>query len=137
MIAGTTSDKNLGREMVWKLVDLAAKIPSMLLSCNRALQRASLLLGFKSPRNMLDGMMPHLLVKWLESQRSLRDLPLLLMSSFVVERACYFLPNELLSMLLSGGGWNNDTFCLGAIGDDAQTLSDRILTSFVGSVAKL
>ena len=80
LIAGSTSDAALDREMIWKLFDLAAKKPSVLLPCYCACKRASCLLGFKRLRDMFDGMMPHLLVKWLESQQSLQDFLLLLMS---------------------------------------------------------
>ena len=86
---------------------------------------------------MFDGMMPHLLVKWLESQQSLQYFPLLLMYPFAVERVCHYLPNELLSMLLLGGRWNDDFFCLNVIEGDSQTVNERVLASFVESVAQL
>ena len=81
---------------------------------------------------MFDDMMPHFLVRWLESRRSLYDFPLLLISPFLLEQSCRYFPNELLSsMLICGEEWSDDVFRLG--GDDGD---ERILTSFVGSVGQ-
>jgi len=87
---------------------------------------------------MFDGMMPHLLVNWLESQRSLKEFPLFLMSPSTFERACFYLPNEILSMLMFGARWSDDFFRLDEMGgSEAHSRKDRILTSYVKSVAKL
>ena len=48
---------------------------------------------------MFDDMMPHLLVKWLDSGRSLHKFLILLMSPFAAERVCCYMPNDILSML--------------------------------------
>ena len=136
MIAGYASDPALARDMIWRLLDLASKRPSILLPCYRACKRASFLLQYKSLSDMFDDMMPHMLVKWLESQRSLYDFPILMMSPFALEWACRLFPNELLSMLLSGEGWNDGFFHLGGVEGEIQSLNERILTSFVESVAQ-
>ena len=137
LIAGSTSDEELTRQMIWKLIDLASKKPTLLLQCYRACKRASFLLGLKSVHELFDSMMPHLLVKWLESQRSLRDFPLLLMSPSSLERACQYLPNEVLSTLLSGTGWSDDFFQLDEMEGEPGALTKRVLVAFVASVANL
>jgi hypothetical protein len=136
MIAGHASDAALARDMIWRIIDLATRRPSVLLQCYRACKRASFLRRYKCLSDMFDDMMPHLLVKWLESQRSLVDFPLLLMSPLLVERACRYLPNELLSMLSLEGGWSDDIFHIAGAEGEIDPLNERILTSFVGSVAQ-
>ena len=136
MIAGHASDAALARDMIWRIIDLATRRPSVLLQCYRACKRASFLRQYKCLSDMFDDMMPHLLVKWLESQRSLVDFPLLLMSPLLVERACRYLPSELLSMLSLEGGWSDDFFHIAGVEGEIDPLNERILTSFVGSVAQ-
>ena len=115
---------------------MATKRRSLLLPCYRACKRASVLLQHKSVGDMFDDMMPHLLVKWLDSGRSLRQFPLLLMSPFAIERICRYLPIDLLSMLQSGEGWSDTYFCLDVVEGESQTLNERVLTTFVDSVAQ-
>jgi hypothetical protein len=136
MIAGLASHAALARDMIWRLIDLATKRRSLLLPCYRACKRASVLLQHKSVGDMFDDMMPHLLVKWLDSGRSLRQFPLLLMSPFAIERICRYLPIDLLSMLQSGEGWSDTYFCLDVVEGESQTLNERVLTTFVDSVAQ-
>lgn len=136
MIAGQASHAALARDMIWRLIDLATKRRSLLLPCYRACKRASVLLQHKSVGDMFDDMMPHLLVKWLDSGRSLRQFPLLLMSPFAIERICRYLPIDLLSMLQSGEGWSDTYFCLDVVEGESQTLNERVLTTFVDSVAQ-
>jgi len=47
LIAGSASDAAVGREIIWKLIDLAAKKPAMILPCYRACKRAAFLLAAK------------------------------------------------------------------------------------------
>jgi len=136
MIAGHASHAALARDMIWRLIDLATKRRSLLLPCYQACKRASVLLQHKSVGDMFDDMMPHLLVKWLDSGRSLRQFPLLLMSPFAIERICRYLPIDLLSMLQSGKGWSDTYFCLDIVEGESQTLNERVLTTFVDSVAQ-
>jgi hypothetical protein len=76
LIAGSTTDEDVCVDMVWKLIDLNAYEPAMgLLSC-RACERAALMLGFKKVEDLFSDMAPHLLVKWIESRKSLREFPL-------------------------------------------------------------
>ena len=135
IIAGHADDAFLAKEMIWKLVDLAAKRPSLLLPCYRSCKRAAVLYGYKSLGGMFDDMMPYLLVKWLESQRSLRAFPLLLMSPFALDRLCRYLPCEFLDMLLSGG-WGDDYFNL-EDGNGSLALNEKLLDPFVRSIGKL
>ena len=67
MIAGHASHAALARDMIWRLIDLAFRRRSLLLPCHRACKRALVLLQHKSIGDMIDDMMPHLLVKWLDS----------------------------------------------------------------------
>ena len=143
LIAGTTSDDVLGKDMIWKLIDLATMRPEMLLPCYKACRRAAFLLGFTRLSDMLEGMMPHLLVKWLESRRSLHEFPLLFMSPFAVVSACRSFPSEILKMLLQEGGWSDDYFRLGdgmlveGGDEEGQNMNERLLSPFVESVGKL
>ena len=136
LIAGYAKESALAKDMIWKLIDLASKRPLLLLPCYRSCKQAAIILEYKSLSGMFDDMMPHLLVRWLESQRSLRDFPLLLMSPFALDRACRFLPLDIMSMLLSEGGWSDEFFNLDSE-SESQTLNERVLTSFVQSVSKL
>lgn len=136
-MAGNTSDETIARDLVWRLIDLASKKPTLLLPCYRACNRAARLMMFKSLGAMFDNMMPHLLVKWLESRRNLRDFPIFLMSPFAVDRACRNFPNEILSMLLTKGGWSDDYFSLDEIEGGARTLNQSVLTPFIDTVSKL
>ena len=95
-----------------------------------------ILLGFKNVASMFEAMMPYLVVRWLESQRNLKDFPLLIMSPVTLERACRYLPNEVLTMLLEGDGWNDEYFSLDGDGG-SKTLNESLLPSFVASIAKL
>ena len=136
LIAGYAKESALAKDMIWKLIDLASKRPLLLLPCYRSCKQAAFIREYKSLSGMFDDMMPHLLVRWLESQRSLRDFPLLLMSPFALDRACRFLPLDIMSMLLSEGGWSDEFFNLDSE-SESQTLNERVLTSFVESVSKL
>lgn len=120
LIAGSTTDEGVCIEMVWKLLDLAAFEPAMGLLCRRACERAALMLGFKTVNELFSDMAPHLLVKWVESRRSLRDFPLLLTSPFVLQIACRHLPNEVLQLLMSEGGWD-DKFLSGDVSNFVQS----------------
>ncbi len=71
IIAGFASRAGLARDMIWRLIDFATKRRNLLLPCYRACKRASVLLKHKSVGDMFNDMMLHLLVKWLESGRSL------------------------------------------------------------------
>ena len=65
------------------------------------------MLGFKSVGDLLSDIAPHLLVRWIESRRSLNDFPLLMTSSFTLRKCCRNCPNEVLEMLLCEGGWDD------------------------------
>jgi hypothetical protein len=107
LIAGSTTDEAVCVDMVWKLIDLNAYEPAMGLLSRRACERAALMLGFKKVNDLFSDMAPHLLVKWIESRRSLKEFPLLLSSPFALQGACRYLPNEVLDMLVTEGGWDD------------------------------
>ncbi len=136
LLAGHLSETNLAIDMIWRLVELAAEKPSLLLACYRGCRRASYLLKYKSLGDMFDDVMPHLLVKWLESDRALHKLPLLIISPVVVELACHYLPHEMLAMLLSNQGWSDAHFYLDQVDSEAETPNEKILVSFIESTAK-
>ena len=136
LLAGHVFDTTLARDMIWRLVDLAASKPGLLLPGYRACRRASFLLKHKSIGDMFDDVMPHLLVKWLESGRPLGKLPILFLSPMVIERTCRYLPNEMLAMLLSNEGWSDDYFNLSQVDGESETLNARVLVSFIESTAK-
>jgi hypothetical protein len=110
LIAGSTTDESVSIDMIWKLIDLAAYEPAMGLLCRRACERAALMLGFKNVSELFVDMAPHLLVKWIESQRGLEDFPLLMTSPFTMQIASRFLPNEVLQLLMTEGGWDDKFF---------------------------
>lgn len=122
LIAGSTTDESVCVDMVWKLVDLAAHEPAMGLLCSRACERAALMLGFKSASELFADMAPHLIVRWIESSRGLRNFPLLITSANAMQNVCRYLPNEVLAMLLSEGGW-----------DDKCLSGESLIANFVQS----
>jgi len=136
LIAGYANDPHLAKEMIWKLIDLATNKPSLLLPCYRACKRAAFVREYNGISGMFNDMMPHLLVRWLESKRRIHDFPLLVVSPFALDRVCRYLPNDMLNMLLSGGGWNEEFFLDGDIGQE-HTLTGRLLDTFLGTVTKL
>jgi hypothetical protein len=124
LIAGSTTDESVSVDMVWKLLDLAAHEPAMGLLCRRACERAALMLGFKSVSELFVDMAPHLLVKWIESRRRLGDFPLLMTSPLTPQIACRFLPNEVLRMLMTDGGWD-DKFLGADVSNFAQSHGEQ------------
>lgn len=107
LIAGSTTDENVCIEMIWKLLDLSTYEPAMGLLCRRACERAALMLGFENVSDLLSEMAPHLLVRWIESRRGLRDFPVLMTSPCILQIACRYLPNEVLLLLIKEGGWDD------------------------------
>jgi hypothetical protein len=134
IMAGASKNATISRDMVWKLIELAYRIPSLSLLCLRALKRASLILGYNKLNDLFDETMPHLLVKWLETRRSLHDIPLLLTSPFALERTCRYFPADISSMLLQKDGWDDGYF---TFVDTSETLKERVFYSFVQAVTDL
>ena len=134
LMAGASKDSAISRDMVWKLIELASRIPELSLLCLRALKRASFLLGYKKLDDLLDETMPHLLVKWLDTRRSLHDIPLLVTSPFALEKTCRYFPADIASMLLQKDGWDDGYF---TFLDTSETLKQRVFHSFVHSVTDL
>lgn len=134
LMAGASNDPTISRDMIWRLIELAYRIPSLSLLCLRALKRASFLLGYKKLNDLFDETMPHLLVKWLETRRSLYDIPLILTSPFCLERTCMYFPVDISSMLLKKDGWDDGYF---TFVDTSETLKERVFHSFVHAVTDL
>lgn len=134
LIAGAAKDAAISREMMWKLIELAFLIPSLSLLCLRALKRTSFLLGYNKLSDLFDEAMPHLLVKWLETRRSLHDMPLLLTSPFALDRTCRYFPVDISSMLLRNDGWDDGHF---TFVDTSETLKERVFHSFLHDVTDL
>jgi hypothetical protein len=127
LIAGSTTDYEICIDMVWKLIDLNACEPAMGLLCHRACERAALMLGFNNVSDFFFDLAPHLLVKWIESRRSLRQFPLLLTSPFALRGACRYLPNEVLGMIVLEGGYD----------DRFWNTRDAFIINFIQSFADL
>jgi len=134
LMAGASKDASISRDMIWKLIELAHRSPALSLLCLRALKRASFLLGYNKLNDLFDETMPHLLVKWLETRRSLHDMPLLLTSPFALERTCRYFPVDISSMLLQKDGWDDGYF---TFVDTSETLKERVFYSFVQAVTDL
>ena len=134
LIAGASQDASISSDMVWKLIEIAYRIPSLTLLCLRALKRASFLLGYNKVESLFEEVMPHLLVKWLETRRNLKDMPLLLTSPFVLEKICRCFPVDISSMLLRSDGWDDSYF---TFVDTKEILKERVLDSFVRGVTEL
>ena len=134
LMAGASKDTTISRDMIWKLIELAYRIPSLSLLCLRALKRAAFILGYNKLNDLFDETMPHLLVKWLETRRSLHDIPLLLTSPFALERTCRYFPVDISSMLLKKDGWDDGYF---TFVDTSETLKERVFSSFVHAVTDL
>ena len=121
LIAGSTTEEDVCIDMVWKLVDLTAFEPAMGLLCRRACERAALMLGFNNVSDLLSDMIPHLLVKWIESRRSLSDFPLLMTASQALQNSCRYLPSQILDLLMNG--WD-DEFLNADISNYVQSCGD-------------
>ena len=134
LMAGASKDAAISRDMVWKLIELASRIPELSLLCLRALKRASFLLGYNKLDDLLEETMPHLLVKWLDTRRSLHDIPLIVTSPFALEKTCRYFPADISSMLLQKDGWDDGYF---TFLDTSETLKQRVFPSFVHSVTDL
>ena len=104
IIAGSTTDESVCVDMIWKLLDLSAFEPAMGLLCRRACERAAMMLGFKNVIDLFSDMAPRLLVKWIESHKSLNDFPALITSPSTLQNVCRYYPNEVLNTLVSEGG---------------------------------
>ncbi|KAL7471935.1 hypothetical protein ACHAXS_012259 [Conticribra weissflogii] len=141
LIAGTSSDATVRKDMIWKLINLATKKPTLTLLCRRACERAAFLLGFRYLDDLLDDLAPHLLVKWVESRRGLCNLPILLTSPFVTKELCRYFPNEILRMITSEGGWCYDFWCMeeveGGEGRENRLLDERVLPTFLHDVGPI
>ena len=134
LIAGAAKDATISREMIWKLIELAHRVPSLSLLCLRALKRASFLLGYNKLEDLFDENMPHLLVKWLETRCSLHEMPLLLTSPFALEKTCRYFPGDISSMLLRSDGWDDDYF---TFVDTSERLKERVFYSFIQDATDL
>eukprot|EP00804_Cyclotella_cryptica_P000562 CCRYP_009970-RE/>CCRYP_009970-RE protein AED:0.07 eAED:0.07 QI:22/1/1/1/1/0.88/9/1092/3640 len=125
LIVGSTTDEDVCIDMVWKLIDLNVCEPAMALLCHRAFERAALMLGFNNVSDFFSDLAPHLLVKWIESRRSLREFPLLLTAPFALRGTCRYLPSEVLDVIVLEGGFD----------DRFWNVGDAFVRNFIQSFA--
>lgn len=141
LIAGTSSDVKVRKDMIWKLVNIATKKPKLTLLCRRACERAAFLLGFRCLDDLFDDLAPHLLVKWVESRRALCNLPILLTSPFITKELCRRFPNEILRMVVDEGGWSYDFWRMeevkGEDGVENRLLDEKVLPTFLHDIGPL